>query len=59
MHYDYIEVPAKGEAITANPDHTLNVPDRPIIPYIEGPKFFEPLINSVKTFFIFSILTLF
>jgi isocitrate dehydrogenase len=36
MHYDYIEVPASGEAITANPDHTLNVPDRPIIPYIEG-----------------------
>ncbi len=36
MHYDYIEVPAGGEAITANPDHTLNVPDRPIIPYVEG-----------------------
>ena len=36
MHYDYIEVPADGEAITANPDHTLNVPDRPVIPYIEG-----------------------
>jgi hypothetical protein len=36
MHYDYIELPASGEAITANPDHTLNVPDRPIIPFIEG-----------------------
>ena len=36
MHYDFIEVPADGEAITANPDHTLNVPDRPIIPFIEG-----------------------
>jgi isocitrate dehydrogenase len=36
MHYDYIEVPAGGEAITANPDHTLNVPDRPVIPFIEG-----------------------
>jgi len=36
MHYDFIEVPAGGEAITANPDHTLNVPDRPIIPFIEG-----------------------
>jgi len=36
MHYDYIEVPASGEAITANTDHSLNVPDRPIIPYIEG-----------------------
>jgi isocitrate dehydrogenase len=36
MHYDFIEVPANGEVITANPDHTLNVPDRPVIPYIEG-----------------------
>jgi isocitrate dehydrogenase len=36
MHYDYIEVPADGEAITANTDHTLNVPDRPVIPYVEG-----------------------
>ena len=36
MHYDHIDVPAGGEAITANPDHSLNVPDRPIIPFIEG-----------------------
>ncbi|MEM8817665.1 MAG: NADP-dependent isocitrate dehydrogenase [Pseudomonadota bacterium] len=36
MHYDHIEVPAGGEAITANADHTLNVPDRPIIPFVEG-----------------------
>ena len=36
MHYDHISVPAGGEAITANPDHTLNVPDFPIIPFIEG-----------------------
>ena len=36
MHYDHISVPAEGEAITANPDHTLNVPDFPVIPYIEG-----------------------
>ncbi len=36
MHYDHIEVPADGEAIRANPDHSLVVPDRPIIPYIEG-----------------------
>ena len=36
MHYDFIEMPAGGEAITANPDHSLNVPDRPIIPFIEG-----------------------
>jgi isocitrate dehydrogenase len=36
MHYDRIEVPADGEAITANRDHSLNVPDFPIIPFIEG-----------------------
>ena len=36
MHYDLIEVPEGGEAITANTDHSLNVPDKPIIPFIEG-----------------------
>jgi len=36
MHYDHISVPVDGEPITANADHTLNVPDHPIIPYIEG-----------------------
>ena len=36
MHYDHIQVPADGAPITANPDHTLNVPDFPIIPFIEG-----------------------
>jgi len=36
MHYDHINVPADGEAITVNPDHTINVPNFPIIPYIEG-----------------------
>ncbi len=36
MHYDHIDVPADGEAIVANPDHTITVPDNPIIPYIEG-----------------------
>ena len=36
MHYDNITVPDRGEAITTNTDHSLNVPDRPIIPFIEG-----------------------
>jgi len=36
MHYDHIKVPADGAPITANPDHSLNVPDCPIIPFIEG-----------------------
>ena len=34
--FQHIEVPADGEPITANPDHSLNVPSRPIVPFIEG-----------------------
>jgi len=36
MHYDKIVIPRDGEAVTVNPDHTLNVPDNPIVPCIEG-----------------------
>jgi isocitrate dehydrogenase len=36
MQYDLINVPADGVAITINRDHSLNVPDHPIIPFIEG-----------------------
>jgi isocitrate dehydrogenase len=36
MQYEHIQIPAEGEAITANREHSLNVPDRPIIPFIEG-----------------------
>ena len=36
MPYQHIEVPASGEKITANSDFSLNVPDKPIIPFIEG-----------------------
>ena len=36
MQYDHITVPDNGQAITVNNDHSLNVPDHPIIPYIEG-----------------------
>ncbi len=36
MAYQHITVPADGEKITVNEDNTLNIPDRPIIPYIEG-----------------------
>ena len=35
MSYQHITVPA-GEKITVNQDFSLNVPDHPIIPYIEG-----------------------
>ena len=31
-----IQIPAKGQKITVNPDFSLNVPDSPIIPFIEG-----------------------
>jgi isocitrate dehydrogenase len=31
-----INVPASGQKITVNADNTLNVPDQPIIPFIEG-----------------------
>ena len=36
MFYEKIHVPTAGEAITINPDGTINVPERPIIPYIVG-----------------------
>jgi isocitrate dehydrogenase len=36
MAYKTVKVPSDGEKITLNPDHSLKVPDRPIIPFIEG-----------------------
>jgi len=36
MHYERIAVPADGQAIDVNPDGSIDVPDRPIIPFIEG-----------------------
>nr|WP_300310791.1 NADP-dependent isocitrate dehydrogenase [Halomonas sp.] len=36
MGFQKIVVPAGGEKITANADNTLNVPNNPIIPFIEG-----------------------
>ena len=34
--YQHIQVPAGGSKITVNVDKSLNVPDHPIIPFIEG-----------------------
>ncbi len=34
--YKHIKVPTDGEKITVNADFSLNVPDHPIIPFIEG-----------------------
>ncbi|RYF16910.1 MAG: NADP-dependent isocitrate dehydrogenase [Comamonadaceae bacterium] len=36
MAYQHIQVPARGQKITVNADMSLNMPDEPIIPYIEG-----------------------
>ncbi len=34
--YQHIKIPAAGQKITVNADMSLNVPDEPVIPYIEG-----------------------
>jgi isocitrate dehydrogenase len=34
--YQHIKVPQGGQKISVNSDFSLNVPDQPIIPYIEG-----------------------
>jgi isocitrate dehydrogenase len=36
MTYQHIQIPAEGQAITVNDNGTLNVPNNPIIPFIEG-----------------------
>ncbi|HBE91314.1 MAG TPA: NADP-dependent isocitrate dehydrogenase, partial [Gammaproteobacteria bacterium] len=36
MSYEKIQLPESGEKITLNADHSLNVPDQPIIAFIEG-----------------------
>ena len=36
MGYQKIQLPVTGDKITVNADNSLNVPDNPIIPYIEG-----------------------
>ncbi|MEM6999658.1 MAG: NADP-dependent isocitrate dehydrogenase [Pseudomonadota bacterium] len=36
MAYQHIQVPADGEKITVNDDNSLNIPNNPIIPFIEG-----------------------
>jgi len=36
MTYDKIQVPADSEKITVNADNSLNVPNQPIVPFIEG-----------------------
>src|ERR1039458_914623 len=34
--YKHVKIPSVGEKIRVRPDHSLEVPDQPIIPFIEG-----------------------
>ena len=36
MKYEHIAIPADGRKITVNLDGSISVPDRPVIPFIEG-----------------------
>ncbi len=36
QHIKHIKVPSQGQKISVNKDYSLNVPDQPIIPFIEG-----------------------
>jgi isocitrate dehydrogenase len=36
MQYEHVSIPRAGEKITVNTDLSLNVPERPIIPFIVG-----------------------
>ena len=36
MSYKHVKIPEVGSKITVNDDLSLNVPDDPIIPFIEG-----------------------
>ncbi len=36
MAYKHIVIPKDGEKITVNADNSISVPDRPVIPFIEG-----------------------
>jgi isocitrate dehydrogenase len=36
MPYQHIQIPMQGEKIGVNRDFSLNIPDQPIIPFIEG-----------------------
>jgi len=36
MGFQHINIPADGSKVTVNQDQSLNIPDNPIIPFIEG-----------------------
>jgi isocitrate dehydrogenase len=49
MTYQNITIPEQGAAITANSDNSLNVPDNPIIPFIEGDGIGSDITPAMKT----------
>jgi isocitrate dehydrogenase len=49
MPFDKITVPANGEKISVNTDHSLNVPNRPIVPFIEGDGIGVDVTPAMKT----------
>ena len=49
MTYQHIRIPADGTKITTNPDNSLNVPDNPVIPYIEGDGIGVDITPAMKT----------
>jgi isocitrate dehydrogenase len=49
MSFDKISVPADGEQISVNADNSLNVPKRPIVPFIEGDGIGVDVTPAMKT----------
>jgi isocitrate dehydrogenase len=49
MSFDKITVPAEGEQISVNADNSLNVPNRPIVPFIEGDGIGVDVTPAMKT----------
>ena len=49
MSFDKITVPADGDKITVNADNSLNVPNRPIVPFIEGDGIGVDVTPAMKT----------
>ena len=50
MQFKHVSLPSEGKKISVNPDLTLNVPNQPIIPYIEGDGIgvdITPVMNKV------------
>ncbi|OGV28921.1 MAG: NADP-dependent isocitrate dehydrogenase [Legionellales bacterium RIFCSPHIGHO2_12_FULL_35_11] len=48
MTFNKIKIPENGSAITANEDLSLNVPDNPIIPFIEGDGIGHDVTNAMR-----------